>query len=244
MYMLEQVKPELLSLTEKALERKLLPDPTICRLRLRFWDEYARAQDRSQLLRKDEVCRGVCSSDFFNRMVETDPLMIAWMILPPSNYVSTMEELLYRGLDRMREVLDLPFLDRKTGKPDTKLISEVVKIVHLLDQRVKGAIIQKVAIQQRIDQKTSHRHSFDAKNPDPLSQASANDLESIEAQLGSLNRQLLKWDQQAQESLNEQRALPVPTQVQVTRGNDERRNQGAEVFELSGFDSGEYKPGS
>lgn len=191
MFTVEVNQPELLEMTERKLEKLVEPDPTDCRLRLRFWDEYARAQDRGKRLFLEEICRGVCSTDYFDKHISKNLQKIAWIILPPANYVTTMEELLYKGLDRIREVLDLPLKDQATGRVDTKLIGEMVKIVQMLDQRVKGAIIQKVAIQQRIDQRTQHHFSNDST--DPLLSASTNDLEAIESQLGNLNKRLERW---------------------------------------------------
>lgn len=207
---IETNNPELLDLTERQFEKKISPDPTVCRLRLRFWDEYARAQDRGKRMFKEEICRNVCSGDYWVRHISKNLELIAYIIIPPAGYATTMEELLYKGLDRMREVLDLPFRDEKTNRVDTRLIAEVVKIVQILDQRVKGAIIQKVAIQQRIDQRT--QHSIGA--PDPLSQNSMGDLQSIESQLSSLNSRLERWQDKAViEAAPEREVLVIPANV-------------------------------
>jgi hypothetical protein len=188
MLALEANHQDLLQLTERKLEKLLEPDPTESRLRLRFWDEYSRAQEKGKRMLLAEVCRGVCSGDFWEKNILRDLKRVAYIINPPTNYIVTMEELLYKGLDRVREVLDLPIKDAK-GRPDARLISEMVKIVQMLDQRVKGAIIQKVAIQQKIEQKT--QHSFQSGGAqDPLLNASPENLQMIEAQLGRLNSKL------------------------------------------------------
>lgn len=214
MHALLDTQPELLKLTERKLEKMVEPDPMLSRLRLRFWDEYARAQDRAKRMFLEEVCRGVCSTDSWERHISMDLPKIAWIILPPASYVTTMEELLYKGLDRMREVLDFPLKDAK-GTPNTKLISEVVKIVQMLDQRVKGAIIQKVAIKQQIDQRTQLTTSID-----PLSASSLTELQAVENEIQNLNRKLERWAAQ------DQKALPLPEDegvvIDVIGGSNER----------------------
>lgn len=177
--------PELFTLTERQLKRRLDPDPVEARIRLRFWDEYARAQDKGRRLFLADCIRGICSNDYWKYNIHGRPEKIAWIITPPVDYITNMQELLYLGLEEFREILTLPIVN-DMGKADSRLIAQKVKIVELLDARVKGAVVQKIAIKQQIDQRTQHMLS----DGEPLARLPDGDLASIETQIARVERQI------------------------------------------------------
>lgn len=127
---------------ERVLKKKLSPDALTCRIRLAFWDEYARAQDKNVMMTVGGIVRGACSPDYFYSYLLKDEKKVAYIICPPVDYMLAMRELLDLGLGEWRDILALPNQSKK-GVIDYRLISQKVKIVQMLDLRVKGAIVQK-----------------------------------------------------------------------------------------------------
>lgn len=142
-------RPDLFALDERSLYKKLGSEhqkisPTDNRLRVRFWDEYERAQANSQKkFRMENVYAGVCTHGyFFERYLKSNE-RVAWLLTPPASYVVRAEEALGFGLERMRDILELP-IEGDDGKINVKLAELQAKIVAMLDIRVKGAVVQRV----------------------------------------------------------------------------------------------------
>lgn len=143
--LLRQLPPDLLAMPEKELRKKLEPSWIQEQLRLAFWDEYFLTMDNDEkFMRMEAVHSKVCSKEFFYQQIEI-PLFLLFMIKPPQGYMLKMRSLLDIGLERFREVLQLP-LHLTNGNVDTRLIGEIVKIVALVDNRVKGAVTQRIQL--------------------------------------------------------------------------------------------------
>jgi hypothetical protein len=140
-----QLPPDLLSCSIKELRRKVDPSYVDEQLRIAFWDEYFVTVDSgSYKLRNEAIYGRVCSRETFYQVVGT-PLRFAYMLRPPENYMYQMRALLDIGLVRFKEILELP-LENPNGTVNTKLIGELIKLVSLVDNRVKGAVTQKIQI--------------------------------------------------------------------------------------------------
>lgn len=117
-------------------------------LRLSFWDEYAYAQDARCFMNMNRVYNRICTKMHFYESVVREPYRLAYILTPPRNYVYRMREMLELAHRRMREVLELPIMDKKKN-PNVKLISEMVKITVLLENRVMGAVKQKLEVESK-----------------------------------------------------------------------------------------------
>jgi hypothetical protein len=140
--------PDLFGRAERDLYQDLKsagaqPNATDNRLRLRFWEEYERAQGKQERMRVDEIVDGVCSRAYFYGRYLTNPYKVAWLATPPASYEVIAKEALAFGYEQMRDILEMSNT-LPSGKPDVKLMELKAKIVAMLDVRVKGAIIQKV----------------------------------------------------------------------------------------------------
>lgn len=155
-------------LSERDLRRKINPCPEVARLRLNFWDEYERAVSQKRKMDLLSLTKGVCSNDYFYTKILKNPDWVAFMTIPPADYQLALREMLELGWDRIREVLLLPITEKiqlKTSvkgadgkqetvyeiieRTNTKLIGEIRQMVGMIDLRVKGAILQKVQVEQR-----------------------------------------------------------------------------------------------
>lgn len=129
-------------LSEPMLKRYADADALLARLRINFWLEYDSAQKIERNMSISNILRGVTSMDYWNDVVLKDPKKVAYIIVPPKNYLVTMNELLEMGLDRMREILKAPVFDSR-GRFDAKAADKIIKVVHAVEARVKGAVVQK-----------------------------------------------------------------------------------------------------
>lgn len=118
--------------------------PTENRIRVAFWLEYDRAITSPEpKINYGRVYSGVCSQEYFYMEIIRRPEKLAWMLCPPASYSIAMEEALQFGIEKLRDLLDLP-LYKKNGEPDTKVGELILKAVQMIDIRQKGAIIQRV----------------------------------------------------------------------------------------------------
>jgi len=143
-----------LMLPETELRAKLKPNTTLCRLRISFWREFDRAQARLDTMKVQRVVSGICSLEEFRHIV-VNTNHIAWLLKPPTDYVNAMEEALVFGIERLREILEIPLIKseyQRSGEKEWELLESmdidaanvILKTVALLDMRVKGALVQKV----------------------------------------------------------------------------------------------------
>lgn len=191
-----QNHPEYFRFDEREMERELKrlnsPMTLLSRYRINFWNEYNDAQDRGRQMLQANVIKGCGFKEQWRERIENNVPHLAYVILPPTDYVVAAKEAHHKALQEMREVLEIPMVEEyvdKEGKPqkkvNTKLISEKIKIFALLDNRVKGAILQKLAIRSQSEVALTM-----PKSNDPLTSLPLKDLESIDAHLASINYKL------------------------------------------------------
>ena len=143
--LMRQLPPALLAMSERDIRKKLDPTWLHDQLRLAFWDEYFLTIDNNERrMRLAAIYSQCCSKEGFYNQIE-NPLFLAYLTKPPAGYMLKMRNLLDMAMERLREVLSLD-LTNPNGTVNTKLIAEIVKIAALADNRVKGAVTQKIQI--------------------------------------------------------------------------------------------------
>lgn len=166
---IENLPTKFFGYSEKKLRDEANAPAEIARLRMSFWDEYIRASSEQRLMDVRSIVRGVCSHNYFYEKILANQNWTAFITIPPADYGLAIREMLELSWDRIREVLMLPITEKvplriserneETGKmetryeiiekPNTKLIGEIRQITNMLDLRVKGAIMQKVQVENR-----------------------------------------------------------------------------------------------
>jgi hypothetical protein len=91
---------------------------------------------------------GVMSWETWVTAYEPNDKRMMWVFCPPVSYQSAMRNILHKGTERLMEIMSLPIID-SDGKPDSKVIVNILRAFQLVDMRVKGAVTQKVQIQQQ-----------------------------------------------------------------------------------------------
>lgn len=144
--------PDLFGLDERSLRaefKKLnyFPNATDNRLRINFWMEYERAQTVLKPMVLNRICDGVIVHGYFTDRYLRNPFHVAWMLTPITGYETVATEALQYGLETLRDILGedhtLP-----GGGLNLKLVELKLKVVAMLDLRLKGIPTQ------RIEQKT------------------------------------------------------------------------------------------
>ena len=145
---------------EWEVKKGLKITPTLNRLRYSFWNEYYRSVDsNSGRMVQKNIFRGVCSMEVYEKMLRNNAY-VAWILCPPSDTVVSLRETLNYGLDRIREILDLPLhkLESvKVGKDefedrevvDEKVANLMLKAVAMVDLRLHGSYVQVAKIEQK-----------------------------------------------------------------------------------------------
>jgi hypothetical protein len=176
---------DLLSLEEWELKRKVSKiSPTLNRLRYSFWNEYYRAVDSCKPMVQRNVFAGVCTAEAYNKFLSKDDC-VAWIMCPPTDTVIALKETLNHGLDRIREILDLPLMrieSVKVGKDefedrevvDEKVANLMLKAVAMIDLRLHGSYVQVQKVEQT---NTNINHNVTNNHPEPITVQNESDLD-------------------------------------------------------------------
>lgn len=154
---IRRIPSDLLELSEEALKDRYRPSQVFNQIRLSFWKEYDRVQMHglNQMVMSN-VYAGVCTHQYFYQKVVRSREAMCWILCPPTDYMLLMEESLMFGIDRLREILELPLYEDIYAKGDdgelevvgkkinTSVGNLILKTVALLDNRVKGAVVQRL----------------------------------------------------------------------------------------------------
>lgn len=176
--------PELFGMEESELkyalkDRRMMPSATDCRLRLKFWHEYDRAQATMDKMHTVNVYAGVCSKQVFDiYMARAEK--VAWLCCQPASYQAVAEEVLHYGYGQLRDILELPHVD-EFGKVNTKLMELKLKITAVAELRTKGAVVQK------IEQKTLGIN-VSASTREALQMGELRTMEEIDRKLKELDK--------------------------------------------------------
>jgi hypothetical protein len=194
--------PEVFKINSGDLSNRIRPTPTLNMVRLSFWTCYERCQaNMEDRIIMEDIIRGVCTLTHMKTNILADPKQVAWMITPPPEYGKVTEEGLMYGLDQMRSILAIPHvlydpqdIDPTTGQPkpntypiqmNAKLAELKVKIVAMLDIRIKGAPMQRSVNFQLQTTPKQIAAAIEAKSVEELDER----IKEIEEELSGVEKQ-------------------------------------------------------
>ena len=140
--------PRVLFVTEGELRDYVKPDERDERIRLGFWDEYNHSTASKKKMSLSAFIHGIMSWETWVTVFEPNDKKMMWVFCPPVSYQVAMRNILHKGTERLMEIMSLPIMD-SDGKPDSKVIVNILRAFQLVDIRVKGAVTQKLQIQQQ-----------------------------------------------------------------------------------------------
>jgi hypothetical protein len=127
-------------LDERQLEYCCSPDSKTKMLRINFWNEYYAAVRAERRMDTMSIYRTVCTHKLFLHRLHVSAVC-CWIFRPMSDYTMFMEQQLHHGLQRIAEILALPIT--VNGKVSTQTANLIMRTVQMVENRVKGAIVQK-----------------------------------------------------------------------------------------------------
>jgi len=139
------LKPDLFELDEDVLRKKVAPSDSVLRIRMAFWNEYFRVQDHGlKEMSAAKIYAGIVHHKMFYGKILSDPKAVAWILCIPTNYMIAMEELLDRGMRNLSRIMGMAVVD-ELGQVDVKRASIFLKTYEMVQERVRGSVVQKVA---------------------------------------------------------------------------------------------------
>lgn len=124
------------------------------RLRIKLWDEYHLTQDEQRsAMNLRAIFHGVCSKQFFYQIYLNEPRRLAWLLCQPPEYEVEVKRLHEKASKEMEKILAIDHFNHK-GEPNSGLIAKKIQLYKILDDRMKGAVLQKVQVDQRVDQRS------------------------------------------------------------------------------------------
>ncbi len=135
--------PEFLEMADTDLKESGLITELEEQLRTSFWIEYGTAVRTRRRMNPVNIYSGICELAYFKKHLVTNSYKLAYICRPPVSYTVKVERLLSLGMDQYEEILKLPNINAK-GFVDSRLIAVKQRIIEHLDERARGAIVQRI----------------------------------------------------------------------------------------------------
>lgn len=140
------VQPELFHKDDRELESDFKPTRTDRKIKLSFWKEYDLAVSEMRSMKTENICRNVCHPNYFRDHFLKNEGKVVWLLVPPNDYMMELETMMGTAADRLNEIMNIPITKKdKNGNDvvDVNAAGLVLKAIKQLEDRVKGAPIQK-----------------------------------------------------------------------------------------------------
>lgn len=170
-----QTRPGLFKHTdERNLRRDLKPSEMADKIRIAFWYEYHRCLDagREKLLMLRVYGGVMAREDFYSKFLR-DPENVMWMICPPTDYMVSMRRSLNRALQGLHDIIEMGCEAAENKTITDKQTASFLKAFELIDNRVRGAVIQ------RIEQRSQNVHLHTSAETLPASDELKKELEAL-----------------------------------------------------------------
>lgn len=128
---------------KEIFEHELGKGESVRRVRMAFWAEYERAQGTREGFQVYNAIGALCSVGRFRKLLQTNELLVSWLLTPPNSYNVRLMELSMLGEERMREILSAEPV-KPDGKVDSRLAMVQVKLWEVLQDRIHGAVTQTI----------------------------------------------------------------------------------------------------
>jgi len=154
-------------------------------LRIAFWNEYHSALDDKRKIKDSYIYRPVCTARSYYEHVK-DCEQVAFILQPITNYNVQLDEALDTGLEKLREILDMPlYKTNEAGKkvPDSAIASKVITVTKMLDERKHGSPTQRIDQTTKATKKNYNMQIGESTMEKLLINDAPKQLEAIEAEI-------------------------------------------------------------
>jgi len=110
---IQNIPDELKLKNEQELADMITPTPVDYAMKKNFWDLFVRVRDQKMQPLQSDIYNGVCRATYFYQCYVINPARIAWMIHPPTDSFSLVEEAFAIAFRRVKEdLLTMPVTDK------------------------------------------------------------------------------------------------------------------------------------
>ncbi len=135
---IDKIPKEFFVMSEKQLDKLLDPELSASQMRVAFWSEYHRCQYAGAgKMNMAHVYNKICAKQTFYDSYVSNPMKLAWILRPPSNYLLGMEAILGEGLKvmyaavRAKNIIhDGRIVDAKNLEAILKIIDKTIVAIH------------------------------------------------------------------------------------------------------------------
>lgn len=205
----------LIDLTEEEMER-ILPNPstTVQQLRRMFWIEFDRAIEQRTMMNNSNIYPGICTREGFLKLTDRKECL-AWLLVPPTDYMANTEALLTQGLKRINEMLHFP-LKTKEGNFDHKLGELILKATLALDMRVKGGYLQRSMQMTKIESTNTNTNNNNVAVTVSTENVTPEGIAAIDEQLKLIEEEIVGKTKElslktGSDHMKEVQSLAIPT---------------------------------
>lgn len=199
------------------------PVPNMVRLKIAFWDEYDRCiSQKLEKMHMPNVYTGNCTFPYLYKTLLNKPGFIAWLMQPPPTWTARLKGIAHVALLRMEEAVSIGIERDKDGVVDTNLLKLQKSILDSADNRLNGAIVQ------RIHQTQQSLHLHGKASPEVEEAANQKALESMT--MDDINQKIALLERRSAQAqlpgvidvdmLKEAKAVTMVTDGTSTNKND------------------------
>lgn len=140
---LAAIPHQLVDLSEAELKAQCRPSSIDYALKTSFWREYAKCEQSGGTFNARDVYGGITSVGYWRNHVLKNHFKLAWITRPAQVYEREVEALLYRGTERLWELMDMDIMN-DDGFVDTRRGALLLETIKMVEQRAKGLAVQRV----------------------------------------------------------------------------------------------------
>lgn len=124
------------------------------RIRINFWNLFnEQVGSPNPKIQHQRIWAGITSKATFLRLMNED-LYATFMLTQPQDVTLIQEDLLYEGYKYLEEILELDLHDQK-GNLQNSLIGHKIKIIEMMENRLRGSVVQRAQIHTTENQSNS-----------------------------------------------------------------------------------------
>ncbi len=137
------VAHDFMDMSDEELTKAYRAKEKTTNLRLSFWDEYHNALREERQMDMKYVYGKICTQNFFFNTALKSTAYTVWLFRPTKNHQLDRESTLRKGLERLKEILELPIVDPNTGEVNNGTANLILKTVKMIEDRVAGAVVNR-----------------------------------------------------------------------------------------------------
>lgn len=115
----------------------------LVQLRKSIWDEFERVRASGGMMNTRRICHGICTAAYLFTRVGRDRVKLRYLMQPPIDYRQKLVALDEASMGELQQLMRLP-TTTKSGYVDSRFAKVKLEIWKVVDQRLRGAVVQKV----------------------------------------------------------------------------------------------------